>query len=277
VNPDIRLVVLILLGAGSVLGLGITIGRWMMQRHVTHTLADARQELNRRRAASQRNEREVISLTQARAVDAADLERLQTQVADVGQLRDRVGQVEQQSVTIERLYRQVADLRQQLAERRERDAAVLAVAHALAVEEVVIDEAAPEGTSEPAAADPSDSPDRGDSVDSVDIAAFEAANIIANGIPRARDGKGRGKADHDDLTLIEGIGPRIESLCHAAGITTWQAMADTPIERLRDMLATAGSRYTMHQPENWPAQARELLAGRPTVVGRTDSDMAAVG
>lgn len=65
----------------------------------------------------------------------------------------------------------------------------------------------------------------------------------------------------NDLKIIEGIGPKIEQLLHEAGIDTWEALANTPVERLREILEAAGSRYQMHDPSTWPAQARFAANG----------------
>ncbi|UBM60540.1 hypothetical protein LAG90_07780 [Marinilongibacter aquaticus] len=59
----------------------------------------------------------------------------------------------------------------------------------------------------------------------------------------------------DDLKVVEGIGPKIESLCHAAGIYTFSDLANTSTETLKDILVNAGSRYQMHDPTTWPKQA----------------------
>ncbi len=60
----------------------------------------------------------------------------------------------------------------------------------------------------------------------------------------------------NDLKLIEGIGPKIEELFHNAGITTWAALASADIEKLKEILAEAGSRYKMHDPTTWAKQAQ---------------------
>lgn len=62
----------------------------------------------------------------------------------------------------------------------------------------------------------------------------------------------------DDLKVIEGIGPKIEQLLFAKGITTYGQLAATSVQQLKDILAEAGPRYTMHDPGTWSAQA--LLA-----------------
>ena len=60
----------------------------------------------------------------------------------------------------------------------------------------------------------------------------------------------------DDLKVVEGIGPKIEGLLNAAGITTWKALAATAPEDIRAILRAAGARYQMHDPTTWPEQAR---------------------
>ncbi len=66
----------------------------------------------------------------------------------------------------------------------------------------------------------------------------------------------------DDLRAVEGIGPKIESLCHGIGIRTWFDLSTTEVSLLRTMLADAGSRFSAHDPSTWPEQAGLLAAGR---------------
>ncbi len=65
----------------------------------------------------------------------------------------------------------------------------------------------------------------------------------------------------DDLKLVEGIGPKIEQLLHKAGIKTWQGLSDTAIERLQEILDSAGENYRIHDPATWPRQAGLLARG----------------
>ncbi len=65
----------------------------------------------------------------------------------------------------------------------------------------------------------------------------------------------------DDLKIVEGVGPAIERLLHAGGITTWQQLADADVDRLRTILRDAGSRFSMHNPATWPRQAGLAAAG----------------
>lgn len=65
----------------------------------------------------------------------------------------------------------------------------------------------------------------------------------------------------DDLTRIEGIGPKINELLHAAGIATFADLAKSDVEKLRAILHDAGSRYASHDPETWPEQSALAAAG----------------
>jgi predicted flap endonuclease-1-like 5' DNA nuclease len=59
----------------------------------------------------------------------------------------------------------------------------------------------------------------------------------------------------DDLTVIEGIGPKIQELLHQYGISTYNQLADTEVTRLKEILAEAGPQLAMHDPGTWPSQA----------------------
>ena len=64
---------------------------------------------------------------------------------------------------------------------------------------------------------------------------------------------------HDNLKLVEGIGPKIEVLLNKEGILTFRQLSEASRERLTDILRAAGSRFQMHDPTSWPRQA-ELAA-----------------
>lgn len=59
----------------------------------------------------------------------------------------------------------------------------------------------------------------------------------------------------DDLKIVEGVGPKIEGLMNDIGINSWADLAAADVEKLREMLAAAGSRYSVHDPATWPKQA----------------------
>ncbi len=63
----------------------------------------------------------------------------------------------------------------------------------------------------------------------------------------------------DDLKVIEGIGPRIEEVLQAAGVTTYAGLAELRPGRLQTIMREAGKR--MAKPDTWPEQARLAAAG----------------
>ena len=75
--------------------------------------------------------------------------------------------------------------------------------------------------------------------------------------PKAEEAK---PAQKDDLKKIEGIGPKIASLLNDAGIMTFAQLANTEPDKVKEILANAGSRFTMHNPATWGQQA--LLASQ---------------
>lgn len=66
----------------------------------------------------------------------------------------------------------------------------------------------------------------------------------------------------DDLKKIEGIGPKIAELLNAAGIQSYADLAGTDIEKIKEVLDEAGSRYKMHDPTTWPEQAQMAADGK---------------
>ncbi|MBK8562979.1 MAG: hypothetical protein IPN76_06415 [Saprospiraceae bacterium] len=68
-------------------------------------------------------------------------------------------------------------------------------------------------------------------------------------------------ATNDNLKLVEGIGPKIELLLHGAGIHSFTELADTSVERLKEVLTNAGDRFRIHDPSTWPEQARLAADG----------------
>jgi predicted flap endonuclease-1-like 5' DNA nuclease len=66
----------------------------------------------------------------------------------------------------------------------------------------------------------------------------------------------------DDLTRIEGIGPKISSVLQEAGITTFAQLADTDPGSLEEILEAADPRLRrLANPATWPEQAALAAAG----------------
>lgn len=69
---------------------------------------------------------------------------------------------------------------------------------------------------------------------------------------------------HDNLQIIEGVGPKIESLLKDAGFATWGAVGAAGYDDLKKVLDDAGSRYRIHDPKSWPQQAQLANDGKWT-------------
>ena len=82
--------------------------------------------------------------------------------------------------------------------------------------------------------------------------------------PKAKAKKAAPKASAkgDDLRKIEGIGPKTAEHLNNGGINSFADMAEAPVERLREILEAAGSRYKSIDPTSWPVQARMAADGQ---------------
>jgi formate hydrogenlyase subunit 6/NADH:ubiquinone oxidoreductase subunit I len=67
----------------------------------------------------------------------------------------------------------------------------------------------------------------------------------------------------DDLTRLEGIGPKISGLLQATGITTFAQLADTDVDRIKQILEEADPKLLrLADPSTWPRQARLAASGK---------------
>lgn len=69
-------------------------------------------------------------------------------------------------------------------------------------------------------------------------------------------------ASGDDLTVIEGIGPKIAELFTNAGITTFAQLADADDATVQKVLADAGPRFNTHDATTWNEQAALARDGK---------------
>lgn len=70
------------------------------------------------------------------------------------------------------------------------------------------------------------------------------------------------KTVKSNLTVIEGIGPKIQELLNNAGIISFDQLATAKPASLKKVLKDAGSRFQMHDPSTWAAQAKLAAAGK---------------
>ena len=69
------------------------------------------------------------------------------------------------------------------------------------------------------------------------------------------------KTKADELTKVEGIGPKIALVLNSNGITTFAQLAKADPAAMQEMLKKSGGRFNMAKPETWPQQAELAAAG----------------
>ncbi len=72
----------------------------------------------------------------------------------------------------------------------------------------------------------------------------------------------KAKAKVDDLTLIEGVGPKISEVLTAAGIASFEAVAAKSAEELKAVLTEAGEQFNTAVTDTWPDQAKLAAEGK---------------
>jgi len=93
--------------------------------------------------------------------------------------------------------------------------------------------------------------------------AEEAAAAEPPAEPAAEKDEEQAPVRPDDLKVIEGIGPKIESVLQAAGIATYDRLAAAEPAHLADILEAADPRLRrLADPTTWPEQAALAAAGR---------------
>ena len=78
----------------------------------------------------------------------------------------------------------------------------------------------------------------------------------------------------NDLTVIEGIGPKIADMLQTTGgIKTWWELHRTEVATLRTLLDGAGPRFGVHDPASWPQQAGLLARGEWAMFKELTTDL----
>jgi len=74
--------------------------------------------------------------------------------------------------------------------------------------------------------------------------------------------KKEAKAKPDDLTKIEGIGPKAAEALAANGVGTFAELADADAEKVKEILTEASSTLAHLDPTSWPKQAKMATDGK---------------
>jgi predicted flap endonuclease-1-like 5' DNA nuclease len=80
-------------------------------------------------------------------------------------------------------------------------------------------------------------------------------------------------AKADDLTLIEGIGPKIAELLQNAGIQSFADLAKAKPEAIKTILDAAGKKFQMHDPATWPKQSALARDGKSAELAKMQEEL----
>ena len=74
--------------------------------------------------------------------------------------------------------------------------------------------------------------------------------------------KAESNSKGDDLTKIEGVGPKVQGIFNEAGLHTFADVAAKSSEELKEILTPHGGRYASMTTDTWPKQAEMASAGQ---------------
>jgi predicted flap endonuclease-1-like 5' DNA nuclease len=93
------------------------------------------------------------------------------------------------------------------------------------------------------------------------VPAYEPPAIVKSvPVPAVVEPASRTPSKPDDLTVLEGIGPKVNTILQNAGITTFAQLASAEVSHLKQILEANGWRFM--DPATWPEQAKLAAEGR---------------
>lgn len=84
----------------------------------------------------------------------------------------------------------------------------------------------------------------------------------------------RANAMQDDLSFLDGIGPKVSAVLRFAGITSFSRLASTDMDRIREILeAENPNLLRLTDPSTWPEQARMAADGDWEALSALQNDL----
>lgn len=77
----------------------------------------------------------------------------------------------------------------------------------------------------------------------------------------------------DDLTVIEGIGPKINDLFKSNGLKTFDQVASAKVSEMRAILDKGGARYRIANPSTWAKQAKLAATNKWTALKKLQDEL----
>lgn len=103
------------------------------------------------------------------------------------------------------------------------------------------------------------SPKAATSAVGIDIAAAKAAGFSLK--------------NADDLTIVEGIGPKINELFVDSGIKTFAQLAEQTVPQMRAILDKGGARFRIANPSTWAQQAKLASTNKWSELKKLQNDL----
>ena len=96
------------------------------------------------------------------------------------------------------------------------------------------------------------------------VADKAAAGKAAAGkaVAEAKPADAKEAAAADELTRIEGVGPKVAEALQAASILTFADLASTESGKIKEILIAASPTLASHDPQTWPKQAEMARDGK---------------
>ncbi|MET4081840.1 large subunit ribosomal protein L27 [Pedobacter sp. UYP30] len=95
-----------------------------------------------------------------------------------------------------------------------------------------------------------------------EVVAKEVKIAVEAPAKKAPAKKEKAEAKADDLTLVEGVEPKIAEILVSHGIVTFADLAKAKVAKIEELLAEAGSNYNTAVPATWPQQAKLAADGK---------------
>lgn len=70
------------------------------------------------------------------------------------------------------------------------------------------------------------------------------------------------KLNINDLTIVNGIGPKLAQILKKAGVKSLNDLIKTDVKTLKDILKNAGPRYASYNPTTWVKEAKKALLAK---------------
>ena len=91
---------------------------------------------------------------------------------------------------------------------------------------------------------------------------IQISEILATGGKKAPAKESKPKKSKDDLTKVEGIGPKAAEALSKAGVNTFEKLSKKSVEEIRTTLVEASKTLAHLDPQTWAQQAKLAAEGK---------------